>query len=256
MKNNICPLVQDLLPNYTENLCSEESTALVKDHLSQCTDCMAKLAGIEEVLPAESAPPNPSAPLKKIKRHYIKRALAVVVIIALLALPGVWVINSLRGEGMSFASFTANNQTQKVLRALEAGDYHTAAGYMAFDEQAGPSTNGVGPKNEVEFINNMISLEKRGIKVIGGNSNLFNYGYNSGHMMGKAGFEVEMNGERYMITLPVLYTGNKIAFYRTLLVFGPLDDGGNWPQIKWDKYPLWISDFEKGLSNFSTSLLH
>ena len=46
MKNNICPLVQDLLPNYTENLCSEESTALVKDHLSQCTDCMAKLAGI------------------------------------------------------------------------------------------------------------------------------------------------------------------------------------------------------------------
>ena len=37
MKN--CKIVQDLLPNYIENLTSEETNTFIEEHLTECEDC-------------------------------------------------------------------------------------------------------------------------------------------------------------------------------------------------------------------------
>ena len=34
-----CNIVRDLLPQYAENLCSEETRAAVSEHLERCEDC-------------------------------------------------------------------------------------------------------------------------------------------------------------------------------------------------------------------------
>ena len=35
----ICKIVQDLLPNYIENLTSEETNIFIEEHLNTCSNC-------------------------------------------------------------------------------------------------------------------------------------------------------------------------------------------------------------------------
>ncbi len=37
--NNECKIVQDLLPNYIENLTSNETSEFIKGHLDNCKEC-------------------------------------------------------------------------------------------------------------------------------------------------------------------------------------------------------------------------
>ncbi len=39
MKSNLCEIVRDLLPLYVDQVCSEPSSELVREHLSVCADC-------------------------------------------------------------------------------------------------------------------------------------------------------------------------------------------------------------------------
>ena len=55
-----CSVIRDLLPLYTENLASEESMNLVKDHLADCSACREYLDGLQqpmEPIPESAAPP-------------------------------------------------------------------------------------------------------------------------------------------------------------------------------------------------------
>ncbi|MFT4006156.1 MAG: zf-HC2 domain-containing protein [Lacrimispora sp.] len=51
-----CEIIQDLIPLYAENLCSEESKIIVKEHIDTCNDCKRYLENIEKSI----APPIPS----------------------------------------------------------------------------------------------------------------------------------------------------------------------------------------------------
>lgn len=39
MKEVICNIVQDLLPNYSEELTSPETSAVIEEHLETCNEC-------------------------------------------------------------------------------------------------------------------------------------------------------------------------------------------------------------------------
>lgn len=51
MPNLNCEVVRDLLPLYTEELTSRETTAQVEEHLETCKDCAAYCAAIKEEVP-------------------------------------------------------------------------------------------------------------------------------------------------------------------------------------------------------------
>ena len=47
MKEISCNIIEDLLPLYYDNVCSEESRRLVEDHLSGCVQCREMLTTIK-----------------------------------------------------------------------------------------------------------------------------------------------------------------------------------------------------------------
>lgn len=76
-----CGVIRDLLPLYTEDLCSEESRALVDDHIINCTDCRRLKESMKktEPLPADSG-----EGLKKIRKELKNRKLRTAAMAALL----------------------------------------------------------------------------------------------------------------------------------------------------------------------------
>ena len=76
-----CGVIRDLLPLYTEDLCSEESRALVESHLKNCPDCRRLKESMKktEPLPADSG-----EGLKKIKKELKNRKLRTAALAALL----------------------------------------------------------------------------------------------------------------------------------------------------------------------------
>ena len=84
MSRITCNVIKDLLELYSDDVVSEDTKALVEDHLSSCTMCNEKLAQIRQNL---SIPAEVSAePIKQIKRKIKKKNIVVSVIsIAIVA---------------------------------------------------------------------------------------------------------------------------------------------------------------------------
>ena len=81
MNNIPCGVIRDLLPLYTEELCSEESRALVENHLKDCPDCRSVKEGMKKT---EPLPVDSGESLKKMKRELRNRRGRVAAMAALL----------------------------------------------------------------------------------------------------------------------------------------------------------------------------
>ncbi len=81
MNNIPCGVIRDLLPLYTEELCSEESRALVENHLKDCPGCRSVKEGMKKT---EPLPVDSGESLKKMKRELRNRRGRVAAMAALL----------------------------------------------------------------------------------------------------------------------------------------------------------------------------
>lgn len=45
-----CPIIRDLLPLYHDEVCSDDSKAMVEQHLAECGSCRAELQAMAEEL--------------------------------------------------------------------------------------------------------------------------------------------------------------------------------------------------------------
>lgn len=87
-----CKVIQDLLPLYHDNVCSEESCILVGEHLKECELCKQVLKDIGEELVCVVAPNDQGEPIKAIKfaweksktKAFFKGTLITVIICAIL----------------------------------------------------------------------------------------------------------------------------------------------------------------------------
>lgn len=48
-----CEVIKDLLPLYTDDVCSDESRKLILEHLSECEDCKLELDAMQNELPVD-----------------------------------------------------------------------------------------------------------------------------------------------------------------------------------------------------------
>ena len=60
-----CNLIQDLLPLYHDDVCSEESKEIVKNHLSECLSCKDYYTSLCKADEIFVAPPNAALEMKK-----------------------------------------------------------------------------------------------------------------------------------------------------------------------------------------------
>ena len=107
-------IVQDLLPLYHDNVCSERSRAAVEEHLRTCEDCRAALKAMDAPLPeGEKTAAEDAAAVKKFSREWKKgkrRAriigvLAAIVVCAAAAV-GIWALTTFTCVPMGSEDYT------------------------------------------------------------------------------------------------------------------------------------------------------
>lgn len=188
-----CDVIQDLLPLYEDDCCSEKSRSLVEEHLKECMDCQKKSKSFQAALPfSEDVLENAEEQLIRKGMGRIKRiryigitALALCLVIVFALIP---VVHYQTGTGVTYANLDEISMAKKFVKALETKDYEKAYTYLNikghFDELTSEAyqnnmngddseeiikgleqirTNGFDWYDEVcraKFLENMISLEE------------------------------------------------------------------------------------------------
>ena len=108
-------IVQDLLPLYHDNVCSEKSRAAVEEHLQTCETCRAALAAMDAPLPEaeRETAADDAAAVKKIsgewkkgkRRARIIGVLAAIVVCAAAAV-GIWALTTFTCVPMGSEDYT------------------------------------------------------------------------------------------------------------------------------------------------------
>ena len=94
--NISCEIIKDLLPLYHDGVCSNESKAMIEEHLAECDNCKKELDEMDEVLPVKNMKQNLSdaEAVKKLSMKWrkgmfinlLKGVLSTIFIIAVILL--------------------------------------------------------------------------------------------------------------------------------------------------------------------------
>ncbi len=85
----ICKIVQDLLPNYIENLTNEETNRFIEEHLKECPECQKVLENMQKEIKV-STTKRDDREVKYIKKYnkklkILKYALLIIILIYVIA---------------------------------------------------------------------------------------------------------------------------------------------------------------------------
>lgn len=97
MNKTTCEIINDLLPLYADNVCSEDSKTAVANHISACEKCREQLEKMTRHLDVD--PENDIAVIKRIKRRIIIEKIIVTTAVSIftviaLALLGMLVFTT------------------------------------------------------------------------------------------------------------------------------------------------------------------
>ncbi len=84
-----CQVMDDILPLYAEELASEDTRALVEEHLAECEICSQKLESMKTPK-IEKAEENIALPMKKLKKTLKKRTVLTVCLSVFLVVALIW----------------------------------------------------------------------------------------------------------------------------------------------------------------------
>lgn len=160
-----CSVIEDLLPLYLDGVCSEESKAMVEEHLCECAQCNDKYDRqkdelmftdkfIKENLKSKE-------PFKKIRRQHILKLVVTLVLIPFFFLSFI----EIRGDGVGFSALYGRYKTEHFLSYLEKGDFSSASMYIGFE---GGIYQTINDKNvaQKQWIDNMQKLKNEGLEII------------------------------------------------------------------------------------------
>lgn len=132
-----CDVVQDLLPLYQDDCCSEQSKKIVVEHLSECEICKKKCRQYREQLPnvnesEEIDVKGIKKGIRNINKWKIRGIISLCLVFSLIfvVLP---IGNYIRGEGLTYANLKAAYIAYAFERALVSGDYEKAYRYLAIE---------------------------------------------------------------------------------------------------------------------------
>lgn len=87
MNTKHCDVIQDLLPLYIDNICSEESRHMVSEHLENCGECKRLYENMIEAVDQDIEEPelDSQQAFNAISRRWKKKRLSIICISAALA---------------------------------------------------------------------------------------------------------------------------------------------------------------------------
>ena len=83
-----CNIILDLLPLYYDQVCSDETKALVEEHLSSCESCREALKSMSGELPIPKQDIESVEILKNIKKELRTKEVRWIFIIIIIAILG------------------------------------------------------------------------------------------------------------------------------------------------------------------------
>ena len=131
-----CKVIEDLLPMYYDGICSEESAALVEEHLKDCPHCSQKLSDLRADIAIPQTRMDDMRVLKKLQKRYRKMRMGwwVALLSMLLLIPIVSWIGLWRFWPQSFSNFISVDESEVtgfsvygIVQGLENGQTFTDA---------------------------------------------------------------------------------------------------------------------------------
>lgn len=127
-----CDIVQDLLPLYDDDLCSQATREAVEEHLQKCNICGKQHTAVQELMEPEIKV-EPETEKKATAKSFKKirnRWVASIVIILLLIPIGYLGWGQYQSIGPSFTNLHELYLGKQFMHYLEAGNYEKAFQYV------------------------------------------------------------------------------------------------------------------------------
>ena len=147
-----CKIIEDLLPMYHDGICSEESSALIEEHLRECPNCSQILASLRgEIQLEKDIPADDLKPLEEIhhqitkekKRSGRKGSILTVSVLAAIFLlwTGIWYFGyAIHYDRLAKPLEKVNDQVAAMTTAehtLEVGEHRIVLKHPGFLGEGG-----------------------------------------------------------------------------------------------------------------------
>ena len=126
-----CKVIEDMLPMYYDKVCSEESAALVEEHLRSCPRCAQMLADLGAEIDIPDQKVDDMKPLQKIRKSYRKMKLVglIALLCALILVPCAFLIGLQKEPAVEYSQEEAIAYANEFMTCLVNGDYTKAYSY-------------------------------------------------------------------------------------------------------------------------------
>ena len=134
-----CKVIEDLLPLYVDNVCSEESRKIVEEHLHECEKCriMIENMAVIQITPVEKEECEKATIIKKgfkkIHRRWIASLIAVFMLIPLVFV-GILGYNETHKSGITFSNIDDVYRCYRYLNYIKSGQYDKAVQMVDFSK--------------------------------------------------------------------------------------------------------------------------
>ena len=134
-----CKVIEDLLPLYSDSVCSAESKKLVEEHLQECETCRTMLENMDavQITHIEKEETEKTAIIKKgfkkIHRRWTTSIIAVFMLIPLVFV-GIMGYNETEKSGIAFSNIDDMYRCYRYLNYIKSGQYDKAVQMVDYSE--------------------------------------------------------------------------------------------------------------------------
>lgn len=126
-----CAVVQDLLPNYCDGLCSAETSAEIEKHIAECPVCSSLLKDYKSEVKSEKEVKNsPEKPFKKLKKKLSRHKFLAISLAMCLAVFAGWegflAYSGINDRYDSISGIHYTNEAKKIMESICSGDAENA----------------------------------------------------------------------------------------------------------------------------------
>lgn len=253
-----CHIVQDLLPLYEDDLCSQATREAIEEHLQECQSCGKQHAAVQEldepevVVEPEQEKKATAKSFKKIRTLWIT---SIVVILLLIPI-GYLGWGQYEGVGPSFTNLRELYIGNRFAHYMEAGNYEKAFQYWDLEDKKADWLERSFTEEEMENFEadaqaKFLELAEK-VEQAGGINSMQYLGVCvggetfSGKTVYRLSFSLEFEGKKTEVALDVTDDG-VFSFLAGGRIYGnPLEELSIWSEYLWQDYRGCYFDPELG----------
>lgn len=212
-----CKVIEDMLPMYYDKICSEESAALVEEHIKSCPHCSQMLSDLRADINIQEKKIDDIKPLKKIQKSYKKMRLGwlIAILCVLILTPFAFLVGAQRGEQqeqiVDYTKEEAIAYANDFMACLVNGDYAKAYSYWDIEGEKRDLLSG-----DLFVEEDLTTFEEDGLKKFsaGGEKLETMGGFESFEFVeiSEPSYANSFDTEDYFISYTIIFEGKKEGF--------------------------------------------